>query len=185
MDRRAPAGGMIDPEAIEAILDRHRRALAGDFTAYRNHAYRVAALCLTGAGADRDAAGMIAAAAAFHDLGIWVAGTFDYLDPSISLAREHLLASDRAAWLPAVTAAIREHHRITPYRGAHAWLVEPFRRADWMDVSGGLVAWGLPRERLRAARGRWPGAGFHRLLARLAWRHARRHPSNPLPMLKL
>jgi hypothetical protein len=32
---------------------------------------------------------------------------------------------------------------------------------------------------------RWPRAGFHRLLARLAWRHGRRHPTNPLPMLKL
>jgi len=170
---------------LEAILERHRADLADDFTAYRNHACRVATICLSQVGADGDAAEVVAITAAFHDLGIWVARTFDYLEPSVGLARTYLDASGRAAWLPAVTAAIREHHRITPYRGEHAWLVEPFRRADWMDVSGGLAAWGMSRERYLAARARWPGAGFHRLLARLAWRHARRHPLNPLPMLKL
>ena len=61
-------------------------------------------------------------------------------EPSARLAREQLVAFGRAAWVPAVTAAIRQHHRITPYRGPHAWLVEPFRRADWMDVTVGPVA---------------------------------------------
>ena len=54
-----------------------------------------------------------------------------------------------------------------------------------MDVTGGLVASGLSRELFRATVSHWPRAGFHRLLARLEWRHVRSHPSNPLPMLKL
>jgi hypothetical protein len=178
-------GLLTELATLDAILDRHRADLAADFTAYRNHAHRVATLCASQAGGDPDALEPIAITAAFHDLGIWVDRTFDYLEPSVRLARQHLLASGRTAWLPAVTAAIREHHRITPYRGDHAWLVEPFRRADWMDVSVGLVASGLSRELFRAALARWPRAGFHRLLARLTWRHARSHPSNPLPMLKL
>jgi hypothetical protein len=94
-------------------------------------------------------------------------------------------ASDDPATGLGALDAILEHHRISRYRGPHAWLVEPFRRADWMDVTGGLVASGLSRELFRAALARWPRAGFHRLLARLAWQHERRHPSDPLPMLKL
>ena len=49
--------------------------------------------------------------------GIWIDHTFDYLEPSVRLAREHLLAAGRAAWVPDVTAAILEHHRISRYRG--------------------------------------------------------------------
>jgi hypothetical protein len=181
---RAEGGPLAELAPLDAILNRHAADLADDFTAYRNHAHRVATLC---ASQVKGSATLepIAIAAAFHDLGIWVERTFDYLEPSVRLAREHLLASGQAAWVPAVTAAILEHHRITPYRGAHDWLVEPFRRADWMDVSGGVVASGMSRALFRAALVRWPRAGFHRLLARLAWRHGRSHPSNPLPMLKL
>jgi hypothetical protein len=171
--------------ALDAILDRHAAQLGADFIAYRNHAYRVATLCASQVSGSAEALEPIAIAAAFHDLGIWVDRTFDYLEPSVRLAREHLLASGHAAWVPAVTAAILEHHRISRYRGAHDWLVEPFRRADWMDVTGGVVGSGMSRALFRAALARWPRAGFHRLLVRLAWRHARHHPSNPLPMLKL
>ena len=176
---------MTEFSTLDAILERHRADLAADFTAYRNHAYRVATLCASHARGGAEATEQIAIAAACHDLGIWVDGTFDYLEPSVRLAGEHLTASGRTAWLPAVTAAIREHHRITPYRGAHAWLAEPFRRADWMDVTLGVVASGLSRELFRTSLARWPRQGFHRLLARLAWRHGRSHPTNPLPMLKL
>jgi hypothetical protein len=171
--------------ALDAVLDRHLAALGADRVAYRNHAYRVANLCASRSPADPETVEKIGIAAAFHDLGIWTDHTFDYVNPSVRLAREHLLRSGRAAWVPDVTAAILEHHRISTYRGAHAWLVEPFRRADWMDVSGGLVASGLSRELFRASLARWPRAGFHRLLARLEWQHVRRHPWRPLPMLKL
>jgi hypothetical protein len=182
---RGTAGLLPDLAPLDAILDRHATSLAADFTAYRNHAYRVATLCASQTSDAPEAIEKLAIAAAFHDLGIWADRTFDYLDPSVRLAREHLLASGRAAWVPEVSAAILEHHRITRYQGAGAWLVEPFRRADWMDVSGGLVASGLSRALFHVALERWPRAGFHRLLARLAWRHARSDPSNPLPMLKL
>ncbi len=39
-----------------------------------------------------------AVAAVFHDLGIWTNGTFDYLAPSIALARDYLVASAREDW---------------------------------------------------------------------------------------
>jgi len=62
--------------------------------------------------------------------------------------------------------------------------VEPFRQADWIDVSLGLLTFGLPRARLRAIFARWPNAGFHRRLVQLTLREARRHPLRPLPVLK-
>lgn len=170
---------------IEAILECHRADLGADFATYRHHVYRVATLCLSQARVDDGGPDLVAVTAACHDLGLWVSGTFDYLEPSVRLAHEHLRAMGGAELVPAVAAAIREHHRITPYAGEHAWLAEPFRRADWMDVSGGLPVWGLSRDLFRAALGRWPRLGFHQRLARHAWRHARRHPLNPLPMLKL
>jgi hypothetical protein len=184
-DRRGADGLLAELAPLEAILDRHRAALAGDFTAYRNHCYRVATLCASQVDGGEDAIEQVAIAAACHDLGIWAAGTFDYLEPSVRLAREHLAAAGRTAWVPAIATAILEHHRITPCRGDHAWLAEPFRRADWMDVGLGLVPTGMLRTLFRATLARWPRAGFHRLLARRAWRHGRSHPANPLPMLKL
>ena len=56
----------------------------------------------------------MAIAAAFHDMGIWTDGTFDYLQPSIGLAGEHLARSGRPEWTPEITAMILEHHKISP-----------------------------------------------------------------------
>jgi len=41
----------------------------------------------------------IAAAAVFHDLGIWTDRTFDYIAPSIAIAREYLVARAREDWI--------------------------------------------------------------------------------------
>ena len=41
----------------------------------------------------------IAVAAVFHDLGIWTNHTFDYIAPSVALAREHLSACAQADWI--------------------------------------------------------------------------------------
>ena len=65
-----------------------------------------------------------------------------------------------------------------------AELIEPFRRADWIDVSLGVLTFGLPRERLREIFARWPNAGFHKRLVQLTLRQARAHPLRPLPVLK-
>lgn len=65
------------------------------------------------------------------------------------------------------------------------WLVEPFRRADWVDVSRGLIRFGLPRSFLREVFATWPAAGFHKKLVQLELGRLRTHPWNPLPMVKL
>jgi hypothetical protein len=58
----------------------------------------------------------IAVAAVFHDLGIWTNHTFDYIAPSVAIAREHLAARGMADWIPEVEAMIVDHHKVTSSR---------------------------------------------------------------------
>jgi hypothetical protein len=130
----------LDP--LDRVLEMHAVELGGDFTAYRNHAYRVVNFCCALAPCADASLEKVALAAAFHDLGIWTAQTFDYLAPSIRLACSHLACSDHADWRDNVAGMIREHHKVRTFRGTDAELIEPFRRADWMDVSLGVLSFG-------------------------------------------
>jgi hypothetical protein len=172
----------LDP--LDCVLEKHAVELGKDFTAYRNHTYRVVNFCAALAPCAEATLEKFALAAAFHDLGIWTARTFDYLAPSIEVACEHLACAGRADWQGNVAGMIREHHKIRSYRGADAELIEPFRRADWIDVSLGALDFGLPRARIREIRARWPNAGFHQRLARLTFERLRKHPLSPIPVLK-
>jgi hypothetical protein len=170
---------------LDGILHLYAVELGDDFAGYRNHAYRVVNLCASLCRAREEQLEKIAIAAAFHDLGIWTARTFDYLEPSAGLASAHLARGPRAAWAPEVSQMIFEHHKISRYREHPEWLVEPFRRADWADVSHGLVTFGLPRSLLREVFAQWPDAGFHRRLVQLSLGRLKSHPWSPLPMLRL
>ena len=77
------------------------------------------------------------------------------------------------------------HHKVSSCGGQGDGFVEAFRRADWMDVTAGVVTFGLSRKMLQSLVAVWPRAGFHGLLLRLELRRLRTHPWNPLPMLKL
>ena len=132
------AGLLTSLPTVEEVLDDHAPELGYDLTAYRNHVYRVVNLCLAMAGDSRVEPEKIAVAAVFHDLGIWTNHTFDYIDPSVELAREHLAARGMADWIPEIEAMIVDHHKVTPSRAHPQSLVESFRRADWIDVTRGL-----------------------------------------------
>jgi len=165
------------------VLDAHAEALGRDRAGYGNHAYRVTNLCAALAPLDAEELEKVAIAAAFHDLGIWTAGTFDYLRPSSRLAVEHLLEVGRLRWADELEAMVLAHHKISPHRGRP--LVELFRRADWVDVSRGLFTFGLPRRFLARVFSAWPSAGFHRRLVQLTLERTRTHPWSPLPMVRL
>src|SRR5215471_15302714 len=130
---------------VEEVLDNHASELGHDLTAYRNHVYRVANLCLAIVGDARIELEKIAVAAVFHDLGIWTNKTFDYIAPSVAIAREHLTSRGMADWIPEIEAMIVDHHKITTSRANPQLLVEPFRRADWIDVTHGFRRFGVPR----------------------------------------
>jgi hypothetical protein len=133
--------------------------------------------------ADRD--DKLAYAAVFHDLGIWSDRTVDYLPPSSQRLRERLERDQRAAWSRQLSDMVDFHHKLTPYRGAGAELVESFRRADLVDLSLGLVRFGLPRAWLRELTSAFPAAGFHGRVAQLVAGWAVHHPLRPFPMLRL
>ena len=144
---------------------------------------RIASPTSTTAG-DEERIAKIALAAAFHDLGIWTDATFDYLPPSNRLANACLAQTGRSGWAPDISEMILQHHKLTPFRGRCA-LVEPFRRADLIDVSHGLASFGLRRESFREVFAQWPDARFHERLVRLFLGRLLRYPWDPLPMVRL
>ena len=185
MVQYAPYAGLLTSlPTVEEVLDDHASELGHDLIAYRNHVYRVANLCLAIVGDSRVEREKIAVAAVFHDLGIWTKNTFDYIAPSVALAREHLAARGMADWIPEIEAMIVDHHKVTPSCANPQLLVESFRRADWIDVSCGLRRFGLPRTIIAAVAATWPRAGFHRRLVQLTIDRFWRHPLTPLPMVK-
>ena len=169
---------------IDEVLGDHMAALGHDFLAYRNHVYRLVNLCTAIVG-NRDDLEKVAVAAAFHDLGIWTNKTFDYIPPSVALARTYLTARGQADWIAEIERMIADHHKITPSTASPGSLVELFRQADWIDVSRGLRTFGVSRPFIASLSGVWPSAGFHRRLVELTLRRFRAHPFTPLPMVKL
>jgi HD domain len=178
------AGLVTSLPTVDEVLDDHASELGPDLIAYRNHVYRVVNLCLAIVGDRHVELEKIAVAAVFHDLGIWTNHTFDYIAPSVALAREHLAARGLADWIPEIEAMIVDHHKVTSSRADPRSLAESFRRADWIDVSRGLRRFGLPRPFIAAVAATWPNAGFHRRLVQLTIDRFWKHPLTPLPMVK-
>lgn len=170
--------------ALDEILEAHAQVLGRDFHPYRNHAYRVANFHWCMLPGSLEDLYVLSVAVAFHDLGIWTAGTFDYLDPSEALARNYLLERDLPELVPVVLAMIREHHRISPVPREQDPRIEAFRRADWIDVSLGLLRFDLLPDDFASVVMRFPRLGFHLRLVQFSLKHGLRHPLNPLPMLK-
>jgi hypothetical protein len=169
---------------IEQIFGEHREHAHGDdagYDGYRGHAYRVLNLAraiVPDDGDDRD--DKLAVAAAFHDLDAF--STLDYLAPSIRAQDAWLRRTGREAWSAELAVVVAEHHRFAPYRGAHARLAEPFRRADLADLSQGLVRSGIPRAHVRAVRAAFDvGPFFTRVVPRAVGRQLVRRPYDPLP----
>jgi hypothetical protein len=163
---------------VDAVLYRHRDALGDDASTYRNHVYR----CITyqqlllGVSIPDVAA----LAWAVHDLGIWTAGTFDYLAPSADLGAGY---ADEfgIADIDQLRALVGEHHRL---RRVDDRLAETFRQADLVDVSRGLLRRRIKRSAVRAAVTDLPYNGFHAFLAKGLTGYAVRHPLCPLPMMR-
>lgn len=169
---------------LDELLDQWADTLGADQTAYRNHNYRVANFCIALAGADTEQVEKIGIACAFHDIGVWTVGTLDYLDPSRALAAEHLAATGKTEWAPEIEAMIMEHHKLRSAGASAGALVEPFRKADWIDVSLCALSFGLDRPFLREVCAAFPNAGFHKLLMRATARQLRTDPLHPMPMMR-
>ncbi|MGH2906403.1 MAG: HD domain-containing protein [Solirubrobacterales bacterium] len=171
---------------ISELLAPWASKLGDDRVPYTNHVTRVLLLCneLAPASAERPSErDEFLAAGVFHDLGIWSDGTFDYLAPSIDLARDWLTDRGQSESIERVSAMIDQHHKVRT-AGEADDPVEIFRRADTIDVLLGARRFGVPYRRYRAIRKAYPDRGFHRRLVQLGTRRLIEHPASPLPMFR-
>jgi hypothetical protein len=121
---------------------------------------------------------VLTVAAILHDIGLYpgVATADAYVADGAALARSLLRAQ---GWTPArielCAEAIDRHHELRRQhrRGVE---VEALRIADLVDVSGGLLRFGLDREWLRALRRSVPADGLGGELAREVGRALRERP---------
>ena len=134
---------------------------------------------------DQRDASVIAFAAAHHDLGIWTDGDWNYLEASRTLARECASTSTVKAFIEAVDLMILEHHKLRAYVGPWERLVEPFRCGDLVDLTRGMITYGLSTAQIRTAQSDFPNEGFHRALAVTALGGIVRRPWAPFPMVRL
>lgn len=170
---------------VDAILERHADLIASDMAGYRNHVYRVVNVMHAIAPITPDQHTAVGIAAAFHDIGLWTADTWDYLPPSVAAADAWLHEASMTGLAPLVRGMIENHHKILPCPPSTDPLVEHFRRADWCDVTLGLRSCGVARNDYARISCLFPADGFHRRLVSRALHHAFRHPLRPFPMLRL
>lgn len=169
---------------IDGILSPWRAVIGDDYPGYRNHVARMVTFCLMMRPCSPEEQRKIEIAACFHDIGLWTHNTLDYLEPSVRPALDYLEAQGLSPWADEISRMILDHHRLRPVQDHPSPLVELFRRADLVDVSLGLIRFGLRRAAVEKVRAAFPNEGFHRMLARRSARWLIRNPLNPLPMMK-
>ncbi len=155
-------------ERIEALFEPLRERIGEDFRAYRGHVYRVVTYAYHFLERDEDARPLIETALVYHDIGLWTDHELAYLEPSEALA---LADNEQQGWgfdPELLRAAIHWHHKVFPYRGPHARIVEAVRKADWVDASGGKIRKGLSKAQVQAVEAAIPSYGFADVLQRLA-----------------
>ena len=167
---------------IETTIPLIDAILADADPGYRNHVYRMVNFCFAQGRFDAEQREKIIIAGCFHDLGIWTAGTWDYLPPSIELANDYLRRAGLNHFQSDVSRMIDLHHRIRACESGS--VVEIFRRGDLVDFSLGIIKCGIRRDVIQEVKRAFPNAGFHRQLVTHAYRWTLRHPLNPVPVLK-
>lgn len=153
-------------DVVERELSVISAALGRDLAAYRNHVYRVLTYAMHIVD-DEQWREAIAFALAYHDAGLWIAHDIAYLDPSEAFAEEQ--RSLRASHLDGglIRAIIHWHHKITPYAGSYAHVVNATRQADWADVTGGLIRRGITRQQVEMVEKAIPVLEFRTVLRRI------------------
>lgn len=174
---------MTHDKIIDDLLLAYKPLLGKDYSKYSNHVHRVFLNCLL-LDQKETMKEKYAIAAVFHDIGIWTNHTIDYLEPSVAQARLYLESVNKIDWAEEITLMIRWHHKVTGYCGKFEASVSVFRKADWIDVSLGLLHFGCDPETLKNNRRQLPNLGFHVFLLKKVFRNFLRHPFAPLPMFK-
>ena len=169
-------------EIIDSILNSFKNNLGKGFESYKNHVYRVYNFAITNITANQDIQAL-SIASAFHDLGIWTNNTFDYIQPSIDLAKKYCLENSITQGMTLeIVTMIEEHHKLSTVK--HARLAELFRQADLTDLTWGLIYRGAGRKNIVKIKETFPNKGFHLNLCKLFIKNLLVNPLKPLPMYK-
>src|SRR5512145_1796507 len=115
---------------LEEILGKWKNEIDHDYLRYKNHVYRMIHFCFALHNCNNEERDKIIIAGCFHDLGIWANDTFDYLSPSIALAKEYLKHNNLAQWIPEIELMIDMHHKIRKHQDERYPLIEVFRQGD-------------------------------------------------------
>jgi hypothetical protein len=153
---------------MERLLSPFREQLGIDYEGYRGHIYRVLTYTMHFLGGDEIHRRAVETALVFHDIGMWTDHDLAYLEPSIERALEANTANGWGLDAELLRNIIYWHHKVFPYRGKDAEVVNAFRKADWVDATGGLVRHGLNRSQIAAVTAAIPEHGFRKTLQRLA-----------------
>ena len=169
---------------VEEILDKWQPKIGDDYLGYKNHVYRMINFCFALHECKPEERDKVIIAGCFHDLGIWTSNTFDYLQPSLALAKAYLQQNQLEQWTAEIELMIAMHHKLKSYQDRCYPLVEVFRKGDLVHFSLGIVKCGLPKTYIQSVKSRFPNAGFHKRLVQLEVGWFPRHPTNPLPVFK-
>ena len=168
---------------IEELLQKFESAIGVDYDRYNNHVYCVFLNCLL-LDSSKTNEEKYAIAAVFHDIGIWTDHTFDYLNPSIEQVKIYLTETGKQDWIDEISQMIYWHHKLSTYQGKYEKTVETFRKADWIDVSLGVLTFGADNQQIKENRKKLPNLGFHLFLIKETAKNFVRHPFKPLPIFK-
>ncbi|MEM9727779.1 MAG: phosphohydrolase, partial [Myxococcota bacterium] len=153
-------------DRIETQLSRYESIIGADYRGYRGHIYRVLSYALHFLG-DESARPTIETALVYHDIGLWSDKAISYLEPSIDRAQSDNASRGWGLDPELIEAIIYWHHKVTPYRGRNAAIVNAVRKADWIDASGGRLRLGMPKPCIERVAEEIPADGFYDTLARI------------------
>ena len=94
---------------LEEILGDWKDIIGQEYAGYKSHVYRMVNFCLALKECSQEEREKIIIAGAFHDIGIWLDDTLDYLPPSLRPAREYLISRNLQEWSTEIEAMICEH----------------------------------------------------------------------------
>ena len=169
---------------LEEILGEWEAMIGSEYQCYKNHVYRMIYFCLSLKQCNKEEREKIIIAGAFHDIGIWVEETLDYIPPSLPPMRAYLRQRNLEAWSTEIELMITEHHKIRADKNTDYPLVEIFRQSDLVDFSLGLFRFGVSKAYIKEIKRQFPNANFHKNLGKRAIKWLIKHPLNPLPMMK-
>jgi hypothetical protein len=167
---------------LDAEMENLRRHFSkgDDYQSYRNHCLRVLSFAKYFLPSHvyevhPNAMNILAMALAYHDVGLWTDQQLNYLEPSFRRMEENV-GKDQIFTLHHISIArdiIRYHHKVTNFHSSNKAveaMVNAVRKADWADVTMGILRFGMPTDLLEMAYQKVPSYGFHQMLAGMSSR---------------